>query len=121
MLLYTISLLFIIGDLVVSDAFHEAFIKLDEEGTEAAAATAIIIKETAVDPNAQKPIEFKADHPFMFFIRDQDTGSILFMGRLRSFTGTAETLSAGTPSGAAVCIQNLTFVAFMALLISIVI
>ena len=66
-------------DLYISDVLHKAFINLDEEGTEAAAATGVVIGVTSIGP----PIpEFDADHPFMFFIRDNLTGSILFMGRV---------------------------------------
>jgi len=67
------------GDLYISSVVHKAFINLDEEGTEAAAATGVIVGTTSVDP----PIpQFDADHPFVFFIRDSRTESILFMGRV---------------------------------------
>ena len=66
--------------LVISDVLHKAFIKVDEEGTEAAAATGVILKweYQPQDPTA----EFVADRPFIFFIRDTQTGAILFMGRI---------------------------------------
>jgi serpin B len=65
--------------LAISDVLHKAFVSLDEAGTEAAAATAVIMKETAMpDP----PVEVTIDHPFMFMIRDIDTGAILFVGRV---------------------------------------
>ena len=68
----------------VDEVFHKAFVKVDEKGTEAAAATAV---EVAAAPSAvaAKPppaAEFKADHPFLFFLRDLRSGAILFMGRL---------------------------------------
>ncbi|MBU1676781.1 serpin family protein, partial [bacterium] len=68
-------------DLVISEVVHKAFVDVFEEGTEAAAATAVTMKMTSViqeDP----PVEFRADHPFLFVIRHQGTGCILFMGRV---------------------------------------
>lgn len=66
------------GDLFISGVIHKAFIDLNEEGTEAAAATGVVVGTTSVDP----PIpEFRADHPFLFLIRDNRTQSVLFMGR----------------------------------------
>jgi serpin B len=70
-----------LGDLVIGPIFHKAFVSVDEEGTEAAAATAVTMKRTAV----QQEIVFRADHPFMFLIRHNDTGAVLFMGRLVDF------------------------------------
>ena len=66
------------GDLVVSDIFHQAFIAVDEEGTEAAAATAVV----AVPVSAPPPANFFLDRPFIFVIYDEPTGQILFLGRL---------------------------------------
>jgi serpin B len=68
--------------LFISKVFHKAFVKVDEKGTEAAAATAVVMtKESAVMPS--KPAaEFRADHPFLFFLRDVKSGAILFMGRV---------------------------------------
>jgi len=60
---------------------HKAFIAVDEEGTEAAAATAVVALSSARPDPVPIP-EFRADHPFVFFIQDNETGSILFMGRL---------------------------------------
>ncbi|MDJ0974881.1 MAG: serpin family protein [Planctomycetota bacterium] len=60
---------------------HKAYIGVDEEGTEAAAATVIIMPTGAVErPSTPKP--FVADHPFLYVIRHRKTGAILFMGRL---------------------------------------
>ncbi len=67
--------------LVVSSAVHKAFVAVDEEGTEAAAATAISVGATAAMP-AGPPIPFVADHPFLFAIRHRATGTILFLGRV---------------------------------------
>lgn len=67
-------------DLFISSVVHKAFIQLDEKGTEAAAATGVVVGVTSVDPD---PIpEFRADHPFCFLIRDNLTESILFLGRV---------------------------------------
>ena len=66
------------ASLYISAVIHEAYVKVNEEGTEAAAATAVVVDE------ASEPMypEFKADRPFLFQIRDRLTGSILFMGRV---------------------------------------
>ncbi|NLL15118.1 MAG: serpin family protein [Fibrobacter sp.] len=68
------------GSLAISDIIHKAFVKVDEKGTEAAAATAVIIGRVS-DP-APPPEQFVANRPFIFFIRDTMTGAILFMGRI---------------------------------------
>jgi serpin B len=60
---------------------HKAFVDVNEEGTEAAAATAATIKATAAMRPA-RAIPFVADHPFVYVIRSNRTGAILFMGRL---------------------------------------
>lgn len=68
-------------ELRIDKVIHQTFIKVDESGTEAAAATAVVMKRiTSVNP--AEVIEFKADHPFIFLIRENTTGSILFIGRL---------------------------------------
>jgi serine protease inhibitor len=68
------------SELFLSDVFHRVFVELNEEGTEAAAATAVVaqIESTA----ASEPTYFVADHPFLFFLRDQRTGAVLFAGRV---------------------------------------
>ncbi len=66
-------------NLYVSDVIHEAFVQVDEEGTEAAAATAVVVSLRGV---ALPPPVFRADHPFLFLIRHRPSGTILFMGRL---------------------------------------
>jgi len=68
--------------LFISAVIHKAFVDVNEEGTEAAAATAVAMEATAMRPNPEEPIEFRADHPFVFMLRDRQTGSILFMGRV---------------------------------------
>jgi serpin B len=67
-------------DLSISEVIHQAYVKVDEEGTEAAAATAVIMGETAVGPGSSKI--FKADHPFIFIIQEKETGNILFIGKV---------------------------------------
>lgn len=67
--------------LVISDVIHKAFVEVNEEGAEAAGATAVIVKEAAIAPPKQTPV-FRADHPFLFLIRDNRNGSILFVGRV---------------------------------------
>jgi serpin B len=66
--------------LYLSEVFHKAFVKVDEKGTEAAAATASVMARASAA--LAPPVEFKADHPFLFFIRDNASGMILFMGRV---------------------------------------
>jgi serpin B len=68
----------------ISDVIHKAYVKTDEEGTEAAAATAVLMLRN--EGEARPPTEFRADHPFVFVIRDQRSGSILFLGRVSSPT-----------------------------------
>ena len=66
--------------LFISEVFHKGFIRVDEKGTEAAAATAVPMARVGGMP--AKPRVFKADHPFGFVIRDNASGLILFMGRV---------------------------------------
>jgi serpin B len=68
--------------LVVSDAFHKAFVKVDEKGTEAAAATAVLMGEGGAAPPSDPVPTFEADHPFLFFIVDDASGLVLFMGKV---------------------------------------
>jgi serpin B len=67
--------------LFISDVFHKAFIDVNEEGTEAAAATAVAIATESARVEPPTP-EFRADHPFVFLIRDKRSNSILFFGRM---------------------------------------
>ena len=66
-------------DLYISDVFHKAFVSVDEEGTEAAAATAVVMKMVSAPLN---PVELTVDRPFIFLIREHETNSILFIGRV---------------------------------------
>lgn len=65
----------------INFAVHQAFVKVDEEGTEAAAATAVGVMNLASLPAKIRP-SFLANHPFIFTIRDVQTGNILFIGRV---------------------------------------
>lgn len=69
--------------LAVSAVIHKTFLAIDEEGTEAAAVTAIDMRATAAMPQPEAPpIEFRADHPFFIVLRHKPTGTKLFMGRV---------------------------------------
>ena len=72
-------------DLFISAVIHKAFVEVNEEGTEAAAATAVVMGLTAVMP--EQPPVFRADHPFTFIIRETESNSILFMGRVSKLEG----------------------------------
>lgn len=67
-------------DLFIQAAVHKAYVDVYEEGTEAAAATGITVGVTSVMP--EEPKVFEADHPFLFLIRDNRTGAVLFIGRV---------------------------------------
>jgi serpin B len=66
-------------ELFISDVIHKAFVSVDEKGTEAAAASAVIMTLSAMPSQL---VEVTIDHPFIFLIRDIDTGAILFVGRV---------------------------------------
>jgi serpin B len=68
-------------NLYITEVVHKAFVDVDEEGTEAAAATAVIVGEVSA-PDPSQTVEFKVDRPFIFLIRDNATKSILFVGRI---------------------------------------
>ncbi|HEY2892863.1 MAG TPA: serpin family protein [Pirellulales bacterium] len=67
--------------LSISAIVHRALVEVDEIGTEAAAATGVIAKTTALPGRIEKKV-FRADHPFLFAIRQRMTGDVLFLGRL---------------------------------------
>jgi serpin B len=67
--------------LFISAVVHKAYVDVNEKGTEAAAATGVAIKPTSAPVSLQKAT-FRADHPFVFLIRDRKTGSVLFLGRV---------------------------------------
>ncbi|MCK6506993.1 serpin family protein [Myxococcota bacterium] len=62
----------------ISGVYHQAFVAVDEQGTEAAAATAVVEDGTSAPP----PVEMTLDRPFLFLIRDRPTGAVLFLGRV---------------------------------------
>jgi serpin B len=65
-------------NLLIQDVLHKGFVSIDEKGTEAAAATAVLVGDTA----APEPATLVVDRPFLFLIRDKPTGAILFVGRV---------------------------------------
>ena len=71
-------------DFFISAAIHKAYIDVNEKGTEAAAATSIVMRATAMRQEfpAPPPIVFRADHPFLFILLDTKSGSMLFLGRV---------------------------------------
>jgi serpin B len=72
-------------DLYISNVLHKAFVRVDEKGTEAAAATAVIMSVTSAP--VDEPITFTIDRPFLYLIRDDQTGTILFLGRVLNPAG----------------------------------
>ncbi|MEM2870360.1 MAG: serpin family protein [Thermoplasmata archaeon] len=68
-------------DLYIAAVIHQAFVSVDERGTEAAGATAVVIEYRNAPVEPAVPV-FNADHPFVFIIQDRETGSILFMGKV---------------------------------------
>jgi serpin B len=66
-------------DLFISNVFHKAFVAVDEAGTEAAAATAVVMSRMSIP---EYDVELTVDRPFVFVIRDVETGAILFVGRV---------------------------------------
>ena len=66
-------------DLFIADVIHKSFVEVDEAGTEAAAATAVVMEATSAPA---QPLELTVDRPFIFLIRDVETGTVLFVGRV---------------------------------------
>ncbi|MCX6000197.1 MAG: serpin family protein [Chloroflexi bacterium] len=66
-------------DLQIAEVLHQAFVSVDESGTEAAAATAVVMRATAAP---EQPVQVTLDRPFVFLIRDVETGTVLFAGRV---------------------------------------
>ncbi|WP_132059792.1 serpin family protein [Halorussus amylolyticus] len=71
------------GDLFVDDIRHKSFVEVDELGTEAAAATAVVMNESAPPRN----VDLNVDRPFLFYIRDKPTETPLFVGRVTEISG----------------------------------
>jgi serpin B len=69
-------------DLLISAVIHKAYVDVNEEGTEAAAATAVVMRGNMARMQEPATPVFRADHPFIFLIRDNRSGGILFMGRV---------------------------------------
>jgi len=69
-------------NLFISAVVHKAFVEVNEDGSEAAAATGVAMTWSADINILEEPVVFRADHPFLFLIRDNRTGSILFLGRI---------------------------------------
>ncbi len=74
-------------NLFIGDVLHKAFISVDEEGTDAAAATIIATGPVSAPQPEEEPVELAIDRPFLFLIRDTRTGTILFLGRVMNPLG----------------------------------
>ncbi|CAH1773882.1 unnamed protein product [Owenia fusiformis] len=83
------------ANLFVSALAHKAYVIVNEEGTEAAASTGAEVSLTSV----QFPVAFKADHPFMFFVREKSSGSIVFVGRILGQPDTDAVFGGGFEGG----------------------
>lgn len=68
--------------MVISDVIHEAFVQVAEEGAEAAAATAVVFADAGAAYPPAEPVQLTVDRPFVFFIRDNATGTVLFVGHV---------------------------------------
>ena len=67
-------------ELYIDEVYHQAFISVDEKGTEAAAATGVVMNLKSAMPSPTNT--FRADHPFIFLIQDKETNTILFLGKV---------------------------------------
>lgn len=76
------------GNLYISKVLHKSFVEVNEEGTEAAAVTAVEISLTSF-PDPGQPVHFIVNRPFLFVIREKDTGALVFMGRVNNPLTTA--------------------------------
>lgn len=95
--------------LAIDDVVHQAFIDVSEEGTEAAAATGVTVGVTNVIVPPPTPV-FRADHPFLFGLRDMHTGSLMFLGRVTE-TDSLASVAAGTPEPSSLVLLGVGFVA----------
>ena len=71
-------------DLCISQVIHQAFVEVNEEGTEAAAATGVVMKLTAMPSGKENVPVFRADRPFVFIIQQKKNGNILFIGKVNN-------------------------------------
>jgi serpin B len=92
------------GGLAIGDVLHKTFIDVNEVGTEAAGATAVIIETTSINP---APPVFRADHPFLFGLRDTHTGSLLFLGRMTDPAAATAAATVPEPTAAALLLTTL--------------
>lgn len=70
------------GELFVSEVFHKTFIAVDEKGTEAAAASAVVMAVSAAPSRPPKPVEVRVDRPFVFAVQHVPSGACLFLGHV---------------------------------------
>ena len=70
------------GNLYISSVIHKTFVEVNEEGTEAAAVTAVEVVSTSIGPTTPIPTDFFVNQPFLFAIRENSTGVILFIGKI---------------------------------------
>ena len=68
-------------DVFVGEVLHKAFVAVDEKGTEAAAATVVMMRAGSA-PRPEEPVPFVVDHPFLFLLVHRTTGTPLFVGRV---------------------------------------
>ena len=94
------------SDLVISDVVHKTFIDVNESGTEAAGATAVIIESTSTSIQPPVPL-FRADHPFLFGLRDAHTGGLLFLGRMTDPAAATAAATVPEPNAAALLLTAL--------------
>jgi serpin B len=71
-----------LGEYYLSDVLHDSFLTIDEEGTEAAAGSAAMVRTWASGSDDAQPRIFRADRPFLLILRHRSTGQILFFGRV---------------------------------------
>ncbi len=69
-------------ELFLGNVFHKAFVEVNEEGTEAAGATVVEVMKSSDGPVVRPPPAFRANHPFVFLVRDNRNGAVLFLGRV---------------------------------------
>ena len=75
-------------ELTVSEVLHNTFLSIDENGCEAASATASVMRLTRSAPIGPEPIKLHVNVPFLYMLRDKKSGVVLFVGTQTSFSGT---------------------------------